>query len=132
MLRTSALPMCQWCASVCHFLRGHPWLSHNANHYVIVCHHTLRSYTSHQSCTYHYTYTSYMDLSTFTYHLQLSNIHSKKLSTSENLFWCFRLSQIEDFIQCLEGPNSTWKDHDRNLGVHLIQLWPYITTHFGL
>ena len=46
-------------------------------------------------------------------------IHSKKKSTSEQLFWCFRLSQIEDCIQYLEGPNSTWKDHDRNLGVHL-------------
>ena len=34
-------------------------------------------------------------------------------------FWCFRLSQIEDSIQYLEGPNGTWKDHERNLGVHL-------------
>ena len=46
-------------------------------------------------------------------------LHSKKKSTSEDLFWFFRLSQIEDSIQHLEGPNSTWKDHDRNLGVHL-------------
>ena len=45
--------------------------------------------------------------------------HSKKKSTSGHLFWCSRLSQIEDCIQYLEGPNSTWKDHDRNLGVHL-------------
>ena len=37
-------------------------------------------------------------------------VHSKKKSTSEHLFWCFRLSQIEDSIQFLEGPNSTWKD----------------------
>ena len=41
-------------------------------------------------------------------------VHSKKKSTSEHLFWCFRLSQIEDSVQYLEGPNSTWKDHDRN------------------
>ena len=45
--------------------------------------------------------------------------HSKKKNTSEHLFWCFRLLQIEDSIQYLEGPNSTWKDHDRHLGVHL-------------
>ena len=44
-------------------------------------------------------------------------VHSKKKSTSEHLFWCFRLSQIEYSIQYLEGPNSTWKDHDRNLWV---------------
>ena len=30
--------------------------------------------------------------------------HSKKKSTSEHLFWCFSLSQIEDSIQYLEGP----------------------------
>ena len=30
-------------------------------------------------------------------------IHSKKKSTSEHLFWCFRLSQIEDSIRYLEG-----------------------------
>ena len=47
-------------------------------------------------------------------------LHSKKKSTSEHpFFWCFRLSQILDSIQYLEGPNSTWKDHNRNLGVHL-------------
>ena len=40
-------------------------------------------------------------------------MHSKKKSTSEHLFWCFRMSQIEDSIQYLEGPNSAWKDHDR-------------------
>ena len=45
--------------------------------------------------------------------------HSKKKSTSERLFWCFRLSQIEHFIQYLEGPNSTWKDYDRNLEVQV-------------
>ena len=32
-------------------------------------------------------------------------LHSKKKGTSEHLFWCFRLSQIEDSIQYLEGPN---------------------------
>ena len=48
-----------------------------------------------------------------------TDLHSKKKSTSEHLFWCFRLSQIEDSIQYLEGPNSTWKDLDRNLGVRL-------------
>ena len=50
---------------------------------------------------------------------ELNRIHSKKKSTSEHLFWCSRLSQKEDSIQYLEGPNSTWKDHDRNLGVQL-------------
>ena len=43
----------------------------------------------------------------------------RKKSTSEHLFWCFRLSQIEDSIEYLKGPNSTWKDHDRNLGVQM-------------
>ena len=33
-------------------------------------------------------------------------LHSKKKSTSEHFFWCFSLSQIEDSIQYLEGPNS--------------------------
>ena len=48
----------------------------------------------------------------------------RKKSTSEHLFWCFRLSQIEDSIEYLEGPNSTWKDHDRNLGVQMVlYLW---------
>ena len=32
-------------------------------------------------------------------------------------FWCFRLSQIEDSIQYLEGPNGIWSDHDRHIGV---------------
>ena len=45
--------------------------------------------------------------------------HSKKKRTSKNHFWCFRLSQIEDSFQYLEGPNSTWKDPDRNLGIRL-------------
>ena len=40
-------------------------------------------------------------------------VHTLKKSTSEHLFWCFRLSQIEECIQYLEGPNSAWKDHDR-------------------
>ena len=47
-------------------------------------------------------------------------LHSKKKNTSEHLFWCFRLSQIEDSIQYLEGTNSTWKDHDKNLGVQMV------------
>ena len=44
------------------------------------------------------------------YHIQdalIEIIHSKKKSVSEHLFWCFRLSQIEDSIEYLEGPNST-------------------------
>ena len=45
-------------------------------------------------------------------------VHSKKKSTSEDFFWCSRLSQIEDFfIQYLEGTNGSWKDHDRHIGV---------------
>ena len=50
----------------------------------------------------------------------IHEVHSKKKSTSEHLFWCFRLSQIEASIEYLEGPNSTWKDHDRNLGVQIV------------
>ena len=34
-------------------------------------------------------------------------------------FWCFSLSQIEDYGQYLEGPISTWKDPNKNIGVHL-------------
>ena len=60
------------------------------------------------------------------------NTTPKEKSTSEHLFWCFRLSQIEDSIQYLEGPNSTWKDHDMNLGVQIIptekSIWP-LTNH---
>ena len=50
---------------------------------------------------------------------QQLSVHSKKKSTSEHLFWCIRLSQIEDSIEYMEGPNSNWKDHDRNLGVQM-------------
>ena len=32
--------------------------------------------------------------------------HSKKKSASKHLFWCFRLSQIANSIQYLEGPNE--------------------------
>ena len=46
-------------------------------------------------------------------------LHSKKKSTSKHLFWCFRLSQIENSIEYLEGPNGIWKDHDRHLGVQM-------------
>ena len=54
-------------------------------------------------------------------------IHSKKKSTSEHLFWCFRLSQIEDSIQYLEGPNSTWKDHDPKIPVMVLPgaIWSF-------
>ena len=50
---------------------------------------------------------------------QEPRVHSKKKSTSEHLFWCSRLSQIEDSFQYLEGPNSTWKDHDRNISFQM-------------
>ena len=43
----------------------------------------------------------------------------RRKSTSEHLFWCFSLSQIGDSCQYLEGPISTWKHHDRDIGVHL-------------
>ena len=32
-------------------------------------------------------------------------------------FWCFILKQIGNSSQFLERPNSTWKDHDRNIEV---------------
>ena len=44
----------------------------------------------------------------------------KKKGTSEHIFWCSRLSQIEGSIQYVVGPNSTWMDHDRNLGVQIM------------
>ena len=45
----------------------------------------------------------------------------KKKSTSfHDLFWCFKLSQIEDSIQYLVEPNGIWKDHERHIGVHLL------------
>ena len=40
--------------------------------------------------------------------IQEVTVHSKKKSTSEHPFWCSRLSQVEDSVQYLEGPNSTW------------------------
>ena len=75
----------------------------------------------------------------FASHSHLSHfykcMHSKKKGASKHLFCCFRLSQIEDFIQYLEGPNSTWKDHDRNIGVTLLrfddqerQNWAFTST----
>ena len=58
-------------------------------------------------------------------------LHSKKKSTSKHLLWCFRLSQIENSIQYLEGPkwylegpNGILKDHDRHLGVRLVPKMP--------
>ena len=41
-------------------------------------------------------------------------------STFKNLFWCFSLSQIEDSSQYLEGPISTWKDHNTSIGIFLL------------
>ena len=38
------------------------------------------------------------------YHYESVEIHSKKKSTSEHLFWCFGWSQIEDSIEYLDGP----------------------------
>ena len=37
-------------------------------------------------------------------------VHSKKKSSLEHLFWSFKLLRVEDSVQYLEGPNSTWKD----------------------
>ena len=54
--------------------------------------------------------------------LQLEQ-HSKKKSTSEPLFWCSGLSQIEDSIQYLEGPNGIWEGHDRQIGVPSDVIW---------
>ena len=45
------------------------------------------------------------------------NLRKKVLSST--YFWYFSLSQIEDSIQYLEGPNGIWKDHDRHIGVRL-------------
>ena len=48
----------------------------------------------------------------------------RKKVLQSTFFWCLRLSQIEDSIQYLGGPNSIWKDHDRNLGVQVVvYLW---------
>ena len=44
-------------------------------------------------------------------------------SPSKHLFWCFSFLQIGDWCQYLEGPISTWKDHNRNV---LILLYPNI------
>ena len=53
-----------------------------------------------------------------------SLLHSKKKSTFKRLVWYFRLSQVEDSIQYLEGPNGIWKDHDRHIGVQRDQMDP--------
>ena len=39
----------------------------------------------------------------------------KKKVLPSTFFWCFVLSQIEDSSQYLEGPNSIWKDCERNI-----------------
>ena len=33
------------------------------------------------------------------------------------------MSQIEDSVQYLEGPNGIWKNHVRHIGVHLFSTW---------
>ena len=46
-------------------------------------------------------------------------------SSSKHQFWCSSLSQIGHLYWCLEGPNSTWRNHRRNI-VQVdpnIQLW---------
>ena len=49
----------------------------------------------------------YVHLNLLTWSIcMLEVIHSKKKSTSEDLFCCSRLSQIDDPIEYLEGPNS--------------------------
>ena len=45
----------------------------------------------------------------FFYQKSLVKPHSKNKSTSEHLFWSFRLSQIEGPILYLEGPNGILK-----------------------
>ena len=42
-------------------------------------------------------------------------------TSSKDLFWCFRLSQIGTPCRYLEGPISTLKNHDRNIGVQMDQ-----------
>ena len=46
-------------------------------------------------------------------------VHSEKKKYFQTPFWCFSPSQVGDSCQYLEGPISTWKDHYRNIGVHL-------------
>ena len=96
-------------------------------------------YSGHYSC--------YISLFMWTYHLTKSllttyksivfvidsgscqnclwdnQLHSKKKSTFEHLFWCFRLSQIEDSIQYLEGPNGIWKNCDMAYWGPLLTYW---------
>ena len=44
-------------------------------------------------------------------------IHTlRKKVLPSTYFWCFSLSQTEDSIQYLEGPNGIWKHHDRHIG----------------
>ena len=49
---------------------------------------------------------------------QQLNTLSKK-GTSKHLFLYFSWPQIGDSSQLLEGPNSTWKDQDRNIWVQM-------------
>ena len=42
-----------------------------------------------------------------------------KKALQSTFFGASSCHKIEDSIQYLEGPNRTWKDPDRNLGVHL-------------
>ena len=47
--------------------------------------------------------------------LQVYTLRKKVLQST--YFWCFSLSQIEDSIEYMEGPNGIWKHHNRQIGV---------------
>ena len=45
----------------------------------------------------------------------LTNYTLRNKVLPSTFFWCISLSQIGDSCQYLEGPNVTWKNHNRNI-----------------
>ena len=47
----------------------------------------------------------------------IGRLHSMKKKYLQVTFRCFSFSQLGNLCQCLEGPISTLKDYNRNIGV---------------
>ena len=86
--------------------------------WTIQCHRTFCN-PCHSNLSLKHLFVKHLAMCTFLYFLSVDCVcqcvpcpvfamefpqHSKKKSTSEHLFWFFRLSQIEDSIQYLDGP----------------------------
>ena len=51
--------------------------------------------------------------------IDICTLFGKNEKCLQEPFLCLSLSQIRDVGQYVEGPNSTWKDQNRNIGVQV-------------